>query len=91
MVYEEEMDIDNFLTNLGTKERAELDEFVRPDWELGVKAAATSPDAVIRCIFQQATHFQDDSLALRALLAGSMGEPFDVAAIVKSTRQLIGL
>jgi ParB/RepB/Spo0J family partition protein len=91
LVYEEEMDVDDFLTNLGTKERAELDEFVRPDWQLGIEAADKGKDEVIQRVFRQATQFQDDSLALRALLAGSMGEPFDLAALVKSTRQLIGL
>lgn len=90
LVYEKEMDVDNFLTNLGTKELAGLDEFVRPDWQLGIEAAEKGKDEVIQRVFQQATQFQDDSLALRALLAGSMGEPFDLAALVKSTRQLIG-
>ncbi|SEP43355.1 ParB/RepB/Spo0J family partition protein [Nitrosovibrio sp. Nv6] len=91
--HEENIDVDEFLTNLETQDHTKLDELVFPHWQLGVEAREQGKDEVIQRVFLQAMKLQEQEgcLALRALLAGSMGEPFDLAAIIYSTREIIGL
>ncbi len=88
LIYTKDLDTDVFANTWSDEERASVEGFLRPHWQRGSDAVEQGRDAFIAQIFQ---HSGLSHICLRALLAGGMAEPFDLIAIAKSTRQLIGV
>lgn len=88
LIYSKDLDTAAFIDTWSDEERANIEGHLQPYWQQGFNATAQGKDAFIALIFQ----YDDLShICLRALLAGGMGEPFDLIAIAMSTRQLIGV
>jgi len=90
LIYSDGIDVEAVIASLADSDRAQVEGHLMRCWQAGHDAAAQSKDALIGKIFESA-YEGDDHLALRALLSGGMGEPFDATTIAKSTRRLLGI